>query len=74
MTDRARQLLDLALQLSASERARMVDALLESLDAATSTDEVEASWLDECRGRLDRLDSDGETLSWREVGPRRVVT
>lgn len=45
----------------------MVDALLESLDAATSTDEVEAFWLDECRGRLDRLDSDGETMSWSEV-------
>ena len=43
-----------AMQLSAEERARLVEHLLESLDA---DDEIDAAWEEEAGKRVARLDA-----------------
>ncbi len=66
MTEAAREVLELALRLSAEERARVAQALFDSLEDLPSH-AVEAAWRDEVRRRLDDVIRAGKAFgSWDE--------
>ena len=73
MNAKAEQLLAAALSLSETDRADLANALLNSLQAATSNDEpmapeVQAAWADVIRRRVDDLEAGrASTVSWDTV-------
>ena len=60
MSETAQQLISSALQLPASDRAEVVDAILASLQPQLDGDsaaEIQNAWADEIRSRIDDIDS-----------------
>jgi putative addiction module component (TIGR02574 family) len=72
MTREATELLKQALALSAEERAKLAESLLESLeDAREDPATVEAAWNDEVARRIAELDTGkAKTIPWEEVRQR----
>ena len=67
----ANEILKDALQLNEAERARIVDALLRSIEPAVPTREVEEAWRDEVRRRLAKREAgESGTVPWAEVRDR----
>lgn len=63
-------ILNNAMQLSATERAELAAALLASLDGETE-DAVEAAWAAEIQRRVERVRSgEAKARSWSEVRDR----
>jgi putative addiction module component (TIGR02574 family) len=72
VTIEAKDLLDGAMRLPASDRAELADLLIDSLDDGSDADAQEA-WSDEIARRLAELDSGAvKTVPWAEV--RRRMT
>lgn len=72
MTITAKDMLDGALRLPASDRAELAERLLESLDEGCDVDTQEA-WSDEIAQRLAELDSGAvKTIPWAEVRRRML--
>jgi putative addiction module component (TIGR02574 family) len=66
----SRQLLVEALRLSDEERAALAGELIQSLETEVDAD-AEATWSDEIRARLERVDAGkGKTISWSEARRR----
>ena len=60
MSETAQQLISSALQLPASDRAKVVDAILASLQPELDGDsaaEIQNAWADEIRNRIDDIDA-----------------
>ena len=73
MTVKAKELLDGALQLGATERAELAGLLIDSLDEDGCDDDVQQAWSNEIAHRLAELDSGSvKTIPWAEV--RRRMT
>ena len=65
-----KQLLAEALLLSDEERAALAGELIQSLEREVDAD-AEATWSEEIRTRLDRLDAGtAKTVSWSEARRR----
>jgi putative addiction module component (TIGR02574 family) len=72
VTIEAKDLLDGAMRLPASDRAELAGLLIDSLDDGSDADAQEA-WSDEIARRLAELDSGAvKTVPWAEV--RRRMT
>lgn len=69
MTEAAREVLELALNLPLEERARIARLLCESLaESEPAPPAVEGAWRDEIRQRLEDVKRDGEAYaSWEET-------
>jgi putative addiction module component (TIGR02574 family) len=66
----SRQLLVEALRLSDEERAALAGELIQSLETEVDAD-AEATWSDEIRTRLERVDAGkARTISWSEARRR----
>ena len=65
------KLLDEALKLPAEARAALAGSLIESLDDTVDED-VEATWAEEIRRRLEELDAGkAKTIPWSQA--RRMI-
>jgi len=70
MSTRADSILDTALALPATERARIASELIASLDEDRDSD-VEAAWAIEIDRRIVEIESgEAETTSWEEARAR----
>jgi len=70
MTRHAEDVLQAALTLPEEDRAEIVGALLESLEASSEA-EVEGAWRQEVATRVAALDAgEVETIPWSEVRDR----
>ena len=68
MTDKAAKLLEEALQLSTEDRDEIAIELQESLEPKDDPAEVEASWAEEIKRRIeDHEQGRAETVPWEEV-------
>lgn len=66
----SRQLLDVALQLPAEERAALAGELIQSLETEVDAD-AEAAWSNEIHSRLARVDAGvAKTVPWSEARRR----
>ncbi len=70
MSEQAEKLLNEALKLSTSERARVAAELMASIDGEADAD-AEAAWASEIDRRVQRVEAEGPTGDdWREVHAR----
>ena len=69
---RATGILDQALLLPDTERARIAERLISSLESAVDPDlEVELAWQEEVRKRLAQIDrGEAQCVSWEDVRDR----
>jgi putative addiction module component (TIGR02574 family) len=74
MTQHAETVLQEALTLSEAERAKIVDALLESLEPLLPEADVEEAWRQEIAARVAAADAgEVETTSWEDVRNRLLA-
>jgi putative addiction module component (TIGR02574 family) len=67
MTERASNLLQMALELSEEERAELASSLLQSLDPAMERG-VQEAWNEEIARRISRLESgQSKSVPWPEL-------
>lgn len=71
MKTKPQTVLEEALALSATDRARIAEALLASLEPDGTPEEIETAWGEEITARVAALDAgESETVPWEEVRDR----
>ena len=67
MDTQAEQVLQIALSLSADDRAEIAESLIQSLDEGRAVD-IEAAWAEEIGRRIEEIDNgNAQMIPWEEV-------
>lgn len=67
MDTQAEQILQIALSLSADDRAEIAESLIQSLDEGRAVD-IEAAWVEEIGRRIEEIDNgNAQLIPWEEV-------
>ena len=67
MDTQAEQILQIALSLSADDRAEIAESLIQSLDEGRAVD-IEAAWAEEIGRRIEEIDNgNAQMIPWEEV-------